>query len=267
MAVQSPDLNVMIKAAEKAARSLIRDFGEVEQLQVSQKGPGDFVSAADKRAEEIIFEELKTARPRFGFLMEESGEIAGTGNDDNKRFIIDPLDGTTNFLHGIPHWAISIALEIDGEVTIGLVYDPVKDEMFTAEKGGGAFFSRRKRLRVSGRRDLMQSTIACGAPRRAVVKQERFLREYKAVLSVAPGIRRYGAAALDLAYVAAGRYEGFWERDLKAWDIAAGVLIVKEAGGYAKDIDSESKNPIETGDVLASNTDLYSELKKIIKNA
>ena len=264
MAVTSPDLNVMIKAAEKAARSLIRDFGEVEQLQVSQKGPGDFVSAADKRAEEIIFEELKTARPRFGFLMEESGTIEGSGNDANKRFIIDPLDGTTNFLHGIPHWAISIALEVNGEITIGLIYDPVKDEMFTAEKGGGAFM-RRKRLRVSGRRDLMQSTIACGAPRRAVVKPDKFLQEYKAVLSVAPGIRRFGAAALDLAYVAAGRYEGFWERDLKAWDIAAGLLIVREAGGYAKDIDSESKNPIDTGDVIASNTHLYTELKKLIK--
>jgi len=266
MAIQSPDLTVMIKAAEKAARSLIRDFGEVEQLQVSQKGPGDFVSAADKRAEEIIFDELKYARPKFGFLMEESGEVAGSGNDTDKRFIIDPLDGTTNFLHGIPHWAISIALEVRGEVTVGLVYDPVKDEMFTAEKGGGAFM-RRKRLRVSGRRDLMMSTIACGAPRRAVVKQERFLREYQAVLKVAPGIRRFGAAALDLAYVAAGRYEGFWERDLKAWDIAAGLLIVREAGGYAKDIDSESKNPIDTGDVIAANTDLYTELKKIIKKA
>jgi len=233
---------------------------------VSQKGPGDFVSAADRRAEETIYDVLKHARPNFGFLMEESGEIPGKGQDDDKRFIIDPLDGTTNFLHGIPHWAISIALEVRGEVTVGVIYDPVKDEMFTAEKGGGAFM-RRKRLRVSGRRDLMMSTIACGAPRRAVVKQDRFIQEYKAVLSAAPGIRRFGAAALDLAYVAAGRYEGFWERDLKAWDIAAGLLIVREAGGYAKDIDSESKNPIDTGDVLAANTDLYSELKKIIKNA
>lgn len=266
MVTQSPDLTVMIKAAEKAARDLIRDFGEVEQLQVSQKGPGDFVSAADRRAEETIYEVLKHARPNFGFLMEESKEIAGKGNDDNKRFIIDPLDGTTNFLHGIPHWAISIALEVDGEVTVGLVYDPVKDEMFTAEKGQGAFL-RRKRLRVSGRRDLMMSTIACGAPRRALEKQQKFLDEYKAVLNVAPGIRRFGAAALDLAYVAAGRYEGFWERDLKAWDIAAGILIVREAGGYAKDVDTENRNPVLTGSVLAANTDIYTELKKIIKNA
>lgn len=264
MATQSPDLNIMIKAAEKAARSLIRDFGEVEQLQVSQKGPGDFVSAADKRAEEIIFDELSTARPNYGFLMEESGS---KNENAEKRFTIDPLDGTTNFLHGIPHWAISIALEDKGEVTIGLVYDPVKDEMFTAEKGGGAFVGRRKRLRVSGRRDLMMSTIACGAPRRALEKQDQFVKEYKAVLNVAPGIRRFGAAALDLAYVAAGRYEAFWERDLKTWDIAAGILIVKEAGGFAKDIDSESRNPMDTGCILAANGDIYPQLKKVIKNA
>lgn len=266
MAVQSPDLNIMIKAAEKAARSLIRDFGEVEQLQVSQKGPGDFVSAADKRAEEIIFEELKTARPRFGFLMEESGEVAGEGNDDNKRFIIDPLDGTTNFLHGIPHWAISIALEVDGEVTVGLVYDPVKDEMFTAEKGQGAF-SRRKRLRVSGRRDALGSVLAAGGPDRRGKSADRFIKEYHALTNSGFALRRFGAAALDLAYVAAGRCEGFWERGLKPWDIAAGMLIVKEAGGYAKDIDSESKNPIDTGNILAANTDLYPELKKLIKKA
>lgn len=266
MVAQSPDLNVMIKAAEKAARSLIRDFGEVEQLQVSQKGPGDFVSAADRRAEQIIHDELSYARPNFGFLMEESGAIAGKDRDANKRFIIDPLDGTTNFLHGIPHWAISIALEVDDEITIGLIYDPVKDEMFTAEKNGGAFM-RRKRLRVSGRQDLMFATIATGAPRRAQEKQEKFLKEYQAVLNVSPGLRRFGAAALDLAYVAAGRYEGFWERDLKAWDIAAGMLIVKEAGGFYSDIDDQKKNPLVTGSILAANGDIFQSLKKVIKDA
>lgn len=260
---QSPELSVMIKAAEKAARSLIRDFGEVEQLQVSQKGPGDFVSAADRRAEEIIFEELKHARPKYGFLMEESGVVEGT---ENKRFIIDPLDGTTNFLHGIPHWAISIALEVDDEVTVGVIYDPVKDELFTAEKNNGAFM-RRKRLRVSGRRDLMQATIATGAPRRAATKQEQFLKEYKAVLNVAPGLRRFGAAALDLAYVAAGRYEGFWERDLKAWDVAAGILIIKEAGGFAKDIDDDRKSPIQTGNIIAGNAEIFTDFKKVVKSA
>lgn len=264
MALQSPDLSVMIKAAEKAARSLIRDFGEVEQLQVSQKGPGDFVSAADRRAEEIIHEELKTARPNHGFLMEESGAIAG--KDPSKRFIIDPLDGTTNFLHGIPHWCISIALEVDNEITAGVVYDPVKDELFSAEKNGGAFM-RRKRLRVSGRSDLMQATIATGAPRRAAAQRDLFMREYKAVMNVAPGLRRFGAAALDLAYVAAGRYEGFWERDLKAWDIAAGMLIVKEAGGFVCDPDDDRKNPLDTGSVIASNSGVFQDLKKVIKSA
>lgn len=264
MALQSPDLSVMIKAAEKAARSLIRDFGEVEQLQVSQKGPGDFVSAADRRAEEIIHEELKNARPNHGFLMEESGAIAG--KDPSKRFIIDPLDGTTNFLHGIPHWCISIALEVDNEITAGVIYDPVKDELFSAEKNGGAFM-RRKRLRVSGRSDLMQATIATGAPRRAAAQRDLFMREYKAVMNVAPGLRRFGAAALDLAYVAAGRYEGFWERDLKAWDIAAGMLIVKEAGGFVCDPDDDRKNPLDTGSVIASNSGVFQDLKKVIKSA
>jgi len=255
----------MIKAAEKAARSLIRDFGEVEQLQVSQKGPGDFVSAADRRAEEIIFEELSHARPNYGFLMEESGAKHPKAE---RRFIIDPLDGTTNFLHGIPHWAISIALEdaASKEILAGLIYDPVKDEIFTAEKNNGAFM-RRKRLRVSGRRDLMMATIATGSPRRSVESQDRFLKEYKAVLKVSPGLRRFGAAALDLAYVAAGRYEGFWERDLNAWDIAAGYLIVKEAGGFAGDVDDTRKNPVETGSIIAANGDLFQQLHKVVKSA
>lgn len=263
-AISSPEMSLMIKAAEKAARSLIRDFGEVEQLQVSQKGPGDFVSAADRRAEKLIFEELKAARPDYGFLMEESGEVPGA--DTAKRWIIDPLDGTTNFLHGIPHWAISIALEVKGEIIAGLVYDPVKDEMFTAEKNGGAFM-RRKRLRVSGRRDLVQSTIATGAPRRAAGSRERFIKEYSAVLSVSPGLRRFGAAALDLAYVAAGRFDAFWERDLKPWDIAAGMLIVREAGGFVSDVDHDKTAPMESGSVVAANEGLFADLKKVIRSA
>ncbi len=253
-----------MRAAEKAARSLVRDFGEVEQLQVSQKGPGDFVSAADRRAEEIIFEELKKGRPDYSVLMEESGAIEGA--DKTKRWIVDPLDGTTNFLHGIPHWCISIALEVNGELIAGLIHDPIKDEIFTAERNGGAFM-RRKRLRVSGRRDLMQATIATGAPRRSVESRTKFIKEYSAVLNVAPGLRRFGAAALDLAYVAAGRYEAFWERDLKAWDIAAGLLIVREAGGFAGDIDSDKASPLDTGSVVASNEGLFQELKKVLKAA
>lgn len=254
----------MIRAAEKAARSLVRDFGEVEHLQVSMKGPGDFVSAADRRAEEIIFENLKKDRPEYGFLMEESGVHEGV--DKEFRWIVDPLDGTTNFLHGIPHWAISIGLEHKGEPIAGVIYDPVKDEMFHAEKNEGAFM-RRRRLRVSGRSDLMMSTIATGAPRPAAGAKEKFMRDYQAVLNVSPGLRRYGAAALDLAYVAAGRYEGFWERDLRPWDIAAGIIILKEAGGFVCDLDDDRKSPLQTGNILAANDKVFTDLKKVLKTA
>lgn len=264
MAILSPTLNVMIRAAEKAAKSLLRDFGEVEQLQVSQKGPADFVSAADTRAEKLIKEELLKARPDYGFLMEESGVTEGSNKDF--RWIVDPLDGTTNFLHGLPHWAISIALEEKGEIVAGLVYDPVKDEMFRAEKNGGAFMQR-KRLRVSGRTDLGLSMIATGAPRRSQAQKDRFLREYSAVLAVSPGLRRFGAAALDLCYVAAGRYEGFWERDLKSWDVAAGALIVREAGGFIADLDDDRNNPVVTGNILSANEKLMPELKKVLRAA
>ena len=263
MAKTSPLMNIMIRAAEKAARSLIRDFGEVEQLQVSKKGPGDFVSAADRRAEEIIFEELKKLRPDYSFLMEESGSVEG--KDKDLLWIIDPLDGTTNFLHGIPHWCISIALQEKGEIVAGIIYDPVKDEIFRAEKNQGAFM-RRKRLRVSGRDDLMMATIATGAPRRSQKQKDLFIREYNAVQTVAPGLRRFGAAALDLAYVAAGRYEGFWERKLKPWDVAAGVLIVKEAGGFICDLDDDRNNPVETGNILAANQGLFEPLRKVLNN-
>jgi myo-inositol-1(or 4)-monophosphatase len=262
MAALPPDLNVMIKAAEKAARSLNRDFGEVEQLQVSRKGPADFVSAADKRAEKIIFDELKYARPDHGFLMEEGGEVAGK---NDSRFIIDPLDGTSNFLHGLPQWCISIALETKGEVIAGVIYDPVKDEMFHAIKGGGAFL-RKKRLRVSGRGNMDIALICTGAPRRALNNHEQFFKEQRAVWETGASLRRYGAAALDLAYVAAGRYEGFWERNLNSWDVAAGLLIVKEAGGFIADIDSEKNDPFKTGNVIAANEGVFSTLKKVLKS-
>lgn len=264
MSQTSPLMNIIFRAAEKAARSLLRDFGEVENLQVSTKGPGDFVSAADRRAEEIIFEELKKARPDYGFLMEEGGVVKGSNPEFT--WIIDPLDGTTNFLHGLPHWAISIALKHKDEIVAGLIHDPVKDEIFHAEKNVGAFM-RRRRLRVSGRGDLMLATIATGAPRRSKEQRERFIREYQAVLGVAPGLRRFGAAALDLAYVAAGRYEAFWERDLKPWDIAAGILIVKEAGGFATDIDDQRADMLETGNVLAANDKLFNDISRVLKAA
>jgi len=261
----SPIMNVMMRAADKAARSLIRDFGEVEQLQVSKKGPGDFVSAADKRAEEIIHEELKKGQPTYGFLMEESGEHEGSNPD--MRWIVDPLDGTTNFLHGIPHWCISIALEARGELTHALILDPVKDELFTAEKNGGAFVHRNKRLRVSGRSNMERSMVITGAPRRAKSSQDRFIKEYVAVQNTGVALRRYGAAALDLAYVAAGRAEAFWERDLKPWDVAAGILIVKESGGFIADLDSHKSNPLETGNILAGNEGLFNDMKKVLKSA
>ena len=252
----------MIKAAEKAGRSLVRDFGEVEQLQVSRKGPGDFVTAADLRAEEILFYELSKARPDFGFLMEERGK-AGK-QDAESVWIVDPLDGTSNFLHGVPHWCISIALEEKGEVVAGIIHDPVKDETFRAEKGGGAFI-RNKRLRVSGRKSMDGAMIATGQPVREQGRENLFIREYEAILKQSLGIRRFGAAALDLAYVAAGRYEGFWERGLKPWDMAAGYIIVKEAGGRISDIEGKS-NPVRGDNVLAANADLFDELRQILNS-
>ena len=264
MAIQSPTMNIMVRAAEKAAKSLIRDFGEVEQLQVSRKGPADFVSAADRKAEKVIFEELKKARPEYSFLMEESGESKGT--DPDKRWVIDPLDGTSNFLHGIPHWAISIGLEDKGEIVAGLVYDPVKDEMFHAEKNGGAFL-RRKRLRVSSRSIPEMSVIVTGAPRRANDSHEVFFKEQRAMWDAGFSMRRYVAAALDLCYVAAGRFEGYWERDLKPWDVAAGYIIMKEAGGFITDIDDDRENPTHTGNVIASNDKLFETLKKTLRAA
>ncbi|MCB9983966.1 MAG: inositol monophosphatase [Rhodospirillales bacterium] len=265
MATTSPILNIMIRAAEKAARLLIRDFGEVEQLQVSQKGPGDFVSAADKRSEKIIHEELEKGQPTYGFLMEESGSHDGSNPDF--RWIVDPLDGTRNFLHGLPHWCISIALESKGIITHGLIYDPVKDEMFTAEKNGGAFLHRNKRLRVSGRSDLSLSLIATGGARRSPKQREQFLKEFTAVQNAHGAPRRFGAAALDLAYVAAGRYEAFWERNLSPWDMAAGILIVKEAGGFIADLDDHKADPLDTGNILAANDGVFREIQKVLKSA
>src|ERR1700719_3255229 len=233
MAVRSATINVMGGAALKAARGLIRDFGEVEQLQVSVKGPGDFVSTADLRAEKVLRAELTKARPGYGLLMEEGGGVAGS--DPRHRWIVDPLDGTTNFLHGIPHFAISIALERDGEIVAGIVYDATRDEMFWAEKGAGAYVNEH-RLRVSARRGLGDAVIGTGIPFRGRGDHPSYLAALSAVMSSTAGVRRLGAAALDLAYVAAGRYDGFWEFGLKPWDIAAGMLLVKEAGGFVSDL-------------------------------
>ena len=256
----------MANAAQKAAKRLLRDFNEVEQLQVSVKGPSDFVSQADIRAEQTLREELTKARPGYAFLMEESG--ASGSEHWSWRWVIDPLDGTTNFLHGIPHWAISIGLERrlpggESELAAGLIYAPASDEMFWAEKGGGAFVNE-KRLRVSARRELSTALFATGIPFAAVAPLRRlaFAHTLGALMPQVAGIRRFGAAALDLAWVAAGRYDGFWELGLKRWDMAAGLLLVREAGGYATD--PGGGEPLETGHVVAANPHLHPALSEYV---
>ncbi len=257
----SPALNVMVNAARKAGRALIRDFGELENLQVSLKGPADFVSNADERTERILIEELSRARPGYAFLGEESG--TSDGPDKSHRFIIDPIDGTTNFLHGIPIFAISIALEREGQLVSAVVYNPVVDEMYVAEKGHGAYLND-KRLRVAARKSMREALFATGAPFMGRPGHEQFLAELQAVLAVSPGIRRCGAASLDLAGVAAGRYDGFWERGLNPWDVAAGILLVKEAGGIVTDLDGGT-HMLETGGLLATNEALYPQILKLLK--
>jgi len=260
MRTQSAIMNVMSRAADKAARALKRDFGEIENLQVSQKGPADFVSNADLKAERTLKEELGKARPDFGFLAEESGSTPG--KDAGSRWIIDPLDGTTNFLHGLPHFAISIALEQAGEIVAGLIYDPIKNETFRAEKGVGAFLNDR-RLRVSGRKHLAESLLATGIPFRGHGDPVRFSRQLDAAMRETAGVRRYGAAALDLAYVAAGRFDGFWEEGLSPWDMAAGLLIVREAGGYVSDLKG-GHTMLDSGRILASNSHLHAPLQALL---
>jgi myo-inositol-1(or 4)-monophosphatase len=256
-------MNVMLTAARKAGRSLARDFGEVEHLQVSLKGPGNFVSAADHRAEEIVFAELSRARPGYGFLMEERGEVKGA--DPTHRWIVDPLDGTTNFLHGIPVFAISIALERDGELVAGLVYNPANHETFTAEKGKGAFLND-KRIRVAARAELAAAVIATGIPHSGFPNHERFLKELRAVMGVSAGVRRMGAAALDLAWTAAGRFDGFWENGLHAWDVAAGIVILREAGAYVSDSAGKDRM-LEDGSIVAGNETIHAKLLKLLKAA
>jgi myo-inositol-1(or 4)-monophosphatase len=263
MTQASANVNIMIKAARKAGRNLLRDFGEIEQLQVSSKGPGDFVSRADLRAEELIREELTNARPNYGWLGEESKPAAGA--DPTRRWIVDPLDGTTNFLHGLPHWAVSIALEHKGEIVAGVVYDPVKDEIFVAEKGAGAWMNDR-RLRVSGRRDMLEMIFATGIPFGGRPELPQSLREIATLIPRTAGIRRWGTASLDLAYVAAGRFDGYWERRLNPWDVAAGILLVREAGGFVGSIEEEG-DPLEGGSLAAANANVYESFRTILRGA
>ena len=261
-------ITVMDRAVRKAAPRLRRDFGEVAQLQVSRKGPADFVSMADKRSEATLVDELRYARPDWGFLLEEGGEVAG--NPDKPRWIIDPLDGTSNFLHGIPHFAISIAVEEkrpDGrpEITHGMIYQPLTDESFWAEKGRGAWLTDR-RLRVSARRDLADAVLGTGVPHLGRSDSERWAKIYAAIGPEVSGIRRFGSAALDLAWVAAGRMDGFWEDDLDTWDTAAGLLLVKEAGGFVTDYRGQDQM-FQRRQYLAANGDLHSKLHKLVAGA
>jgi len=252
-------MTVMVNAARKAGRSLARDFGEVEHLQVSVKGPANFVSAADHRAENILYEELSKARQGYCFLMEERGRVEGP--DKTHTWIVDPLDGTTNFLHGIPLFAISVALAREGEIVAGLIYNPATGDLYTAERGKGAFLNDNRRLRVAARPDLSAAVIATGIPHRGKPGHDQYMRELNAVMQDAAGIRRTGAASIDLAWVAQGRFDGYWERNIQAWDMAAGIVLIREAGGIVSDIDSR-QSMLETGAIVCGNEAIHSALQK-----
>ena len=256
-------INVMVKAAFRAGRSLKRDLGEIEHLQVSLKGPANFVSLADKRAEEMLYTDLSKARPGYGFLGEEGGSRQGT--DKSHTWIVDPLDGTTNFLHGIPQFAISIALSREGTVIAGVIYNPANDELYVAERGKGAFLND-QRLRVAGRRKLNECVIACGLPHIGRGDHAQFRAEMMDIQDKLAGLRRFGAASLDLAFVAAGRLDGYWERNLSPWDIAAGQIMVREAGGIVSGIEGHD-NALTTGNVVCGNEFVHGELVKILKAA
>lgn len=256
-------INVMDGAARKAARSLIHDFGEVEQLQVSRKGPADFVSEADRRAEEILRRELGKARPGFSMLLEEAGAVGDAASAN--RWIVDPLDGTTNFLHGIPHFAISIAHEEEGELVAGMVYDPLRDECFWAARGAGAFLNNH-RLRVSARKDMGDAILATGIPFGDRPGKSETLAAIEPVMARTAGLRRFGAASLDLAYVAAGRYDAYWEFGLAPWDVAAGILLIREAGGFVTELDGGS-DPLNGDTILAANDALYEPVGRMLRDA
>lgn len=261
--MRSALLNIMVQAATKAGRSLSKDFGEVENLQVSLKGPADFVSNADKRAEQIVFEELRKARPTYSFLGEEGTEVKGT--DGQHRWIVDPLDGTTNFLHGVPMFAVAIALERGDEIVASVIYNPVMDELYTAEKGGGAWLNDRKRLRVAGRRHLADALLVTGINSRGRPEDLHQLKQLAHVTPAVSGIRRTGSASTDLAWVASGRFDAYWEAGLAPWDVAPGLLLVKEAGGTVSD-QAGKPGPIWTGNVLAGNETIHGQLVKLLQS-
>jgi len=261
MKLSSANINVMIKACRKASKTIIRDFGEIENLQVSIKGPGDFVTASDKRVEKILIEELQKARPTYSILSEEIGKI---NNDESFKWIIDPIDGTANFLHGIPHFAISIGLEHNKEIICGIIYDPIKDEMFVAEKGNGSYLNN-QRMRVSSRSKLKDCVIFTGGPKHDAKNRELAIKEYYNFSSkVLIPIRKMGSAALDMAYVAAGRSDGFWQRNLNYWDIAAGIILVKEAGGFVTDFSGDNEY-IQNKTILVTNSKINNEMIEVLK--
>ena len=259
MKINSPQINLMYKACMKASKVLIRDFGEIEKLQVSEKGPGDFVTASDKRVEKIIINELE--KSEYSFLTEETGLIEGKHKD--KRWIIDPIDGTFNFLNGLPHFAISIGYEENGEIVSGIIFDPIKNEMFAAHKGSGSYLNN-SRTRVSNKSDFKIACLVTGGPKAASKAKESILDEYKKIsMKTNAHIRKSGSAALDLAYVATGRYDGYWQREINYWDIAAGIIIVKESGGFVENIKAEGFNK-EKVDIVAGNSKIHKELRNLL---
>ena len=261
MRLNSPQINIITKACLKASRSLIRDFGEIENLQVSTKGPGDFVTSADKRTEKIIIDELQKAHSDYGIITEESGSI-NTGNKNN-RWIIDPIDGTTNFLNGIPQFAISIGYEEESEIKCGVIFDPIKNEMFCAEKGNGAYLNN-SRIRVSNKKKLKDALLVTGGPRQSSkIKKEIFSEFVEVSNNILSPVRKFGSAALDLAYVACGRFDGYWQRELNYWDVAAGIIILKEAGGFVNFFEENNKDPLKKN-ILASNSNIHDEFSNLI---
>jgi myo-inositol-1(or 4)-monophosphatase len=254
-------INVMVKAARRAGRNLKRDFGEVEHLQVSLKGPANFVTKADKRSEEMLYDDLSKARPGYGFIGEEGGSREGA--DKSHTWIVDPLDGTTNFLHGIPQFAISIGLQREGVMIAGLIYNPANDDLYIAERGKGAFLND-QRLRVAGRRQLGECVIACGLPHIGRGDHELSRLEMAELQPRVAGLRRFGSAALDMAFIAAGRFDGYWERNLQPWDMAAGTIIVREAGGIVSGVGGDD-DALKTGHVVCGNEHVHAELVKILK--
>ena len=260
MRLNSPQINLITRACMKASRSLIRDFGEIENLQVSEKGPGDFVSSADKRTEKILIDELQKAHPEYGIVTEEAGIINKTNLKN--RWIIDPIDGTMNFLNGIPQFAISVGYEENGEVQCGVIFNPIMNEMFCAEKGGGAYLNN-SRIRVSNKKKIKDALLVTGGPKGASKIKDKIFSEYINISNNVSNVRKFGSAALDMAYVACGRFDGYWQRELNYWDIAAGVIILKEAGGFIDFFEEDLNSPIKKN-ILASISNIHQELKDLI---